>query len=49
MRTRLVFLMAAMAIIASGCFKVNFTIDVNEDGSRRVPESGHDGRGTPWR
>lgn len=33
MRTRLVLLMAAMAIIASGCFKVNFTIDVNEDGS----------------
>ena len=36
MRTRLVFLMAAMAIIASGCFKVNFTIDVNEDGSGTV-------------
>lgn len=36
MRTRLVILMAAMAIIASGCFKVNFTIDVNEDGSGTV-------------
>ena len=36
MRTRLVFLMAAMAIIASGCFKVNFTIDVNDDGSGTV-------------
>ena len=33
MRTRLVILMAAMAIIASGCFKVDFTIDVNDDGS----------------
>ena len=36
MRTRLVILMAAMAIIASGCFKVDFTIDVNDDGSGTV-------------
>ena len=53
MRTRLVILMAAMAIIASGCFKVNFTIDVNEDGSGRrslVFEKGpHDGRCVPTR
>lgn len=33
MRTRLLLVMAATAIIATGCFKVNVAIDVNEDGS----------------
>ncbi len=36
MRTRVLLLMAAIALIASGCFKAEFTIDVNDDGSGTV-------------
>lgn len=36
MRTRLLILMAAIAVIASGCFRANFTVDVNDDGSGTV-------------
>ncbi len=36
MRTRVLILMAAIAVIASGCFRANFTVDVNDDGSGTV-------------
>jgi hypothetical protein len=33
MKKRLILLVITAALIASGCFKVNMTVDVNEDGS----------------